>query len=88
MGIGVFSFKLVVVDQLDSVGVAIRKAENNPPVGSHRHRPEALHIELLSWCRPPTPLYNRFEILLFIVATKLRKRLFTLRRPPGVVIVR
>jgi hypothetical protein len=37
MGIGVFSFKLVVVDQLDGVGVTIRKAENNSPVGSHRH---------------------------------------------------
>ena len=46
MGIGVYSFKLVVVHQIDSAGVAVRKAENNAPVGAYCHRPEALHIAL------------------------------------------
>ena len=32
-----FLFKLVVVDQFDSVGVTICKAENDSPVSSRRH---------------------------------------------------
>src|ERR1700690_1850885 len=41
MGMGVFSFSLVVVDEIDSARVAILQAENNPPVRPHSNRPEA-----------------------------------------------
>jgi hypothetical protein len=36
--LGVFSFKLAIVDRLDIGGGAVRKAKNDPPIGSHRHR--------------------------------------------------
>ena len=34
MGIFILSVKLVVVDQLHTVGVSVRKTEDDPPVGS------------------------------------------------------
>jgi len=37
MGIGVFSFKLVVINQLYVGGITVREAEDDPPIGSHRH---------------------------------------------------
>jgi hypothetical protein len=37
---------LVVVDKIDCIGITIRKTENNPLVGPHRHGPEAFHIAL------------------------------------------
>src|SRR5271154_2988476 len=40
IGIGVSPSILVIVDQIDSVGVAIRQAKNDSPVGPHRHGPE------------------------------------------------
>jgi hypothetical protein len=39
-------FQLVVVDQIYFIGVTVHKAENNPPIGPHRHRPETLPVAL------------------------------------------
>jgi hypothetical protein len=43
-GHGRFSFSLVVINQLNVKSVCSVKAENDTPVGSHRHGPETPQI--------------------------------------------
>lgn len=44
---------LVVIKQIDSISVTIRKTEDNPLVGPHRHGPEVFHIAL-EWVQMKT----------------------------------
>ena len=37
---------LVVIHQLNFVGIAVCEPKDDPPVGLHRHRPKTLHVTL------------------------------------------